>query len=256
MSLANLLLLVIPGAAPFVAQEWGDVKGRVLFVGDKIPENSKVNVTADKNKCLSKGPIYRNELVIDSKTKGVRWVMVWLAPVKDFRNIKADYLPVHPSLKKVPEEVVLRAPCCAFEPRAQAVRSGTTLVFNNRENVSHTLKFNSQNNGVACALLPPGKEHRVGPLAAERFPVSFFCTIHPWMKGWIHVVPHPYFAVTDAQGRFEIKDAPAGRWRLMLWQETSGYIPFRSKNDVGILIDVKPKKTTDVGAVKFVEQKD
>jgi hypothetical protein len=182
--------------------------------------------------------------------------MVWLAPVKNVRDLKADSLPVHPSLRRVPKEAALRAPCCGFEPRVQAVRAGTTLVFSGRGNVPHTLQFHSRNNGVGCSLISQGKEHRVGPLAAERHPVSFCCTIHLWMKGWLGVFPHPYFAVTDSRGRFEIRDAPAGRWRLVLWQEESGYFPFRHKNDVGVIVDVRPKKTTDVGAVKFVEPKD
>src|SRR5687768_17137941 len=128
MSLANLLLLALPGAAPFVPQGWGDIKGRVVFAGDKIPETPKVKVTFDKEHCLSKGPIYKNELVIDPKTKGVRWVLVWLKPVTDFRTVKEDTLPIHPSLKKAPGEVVLRGPCCEFEPRILAMRQGTTLV--------------------------------------------------------------------------------------------------------------------------------
>jgi hypothetical protein len=69
MSLATILLLTIPGAAPPAVGEWGAITGRVVFDGDKIPENPKVNVTSDKNECLSKGPILANKLVIDSKTK-------------------------------------------------------------------------------------------------------------------------------------------------------------------------------------------
>src|SRR5262245_36687706 len=107
MTLTCLLLLAVPGAAQPVVRGWGPTKGKVVFAGDKIPENPKVTVTSDRKVCLSKGPIYKDELVIDAKTKGVRWVMVWLAPVEDFRNVKKDSIPIHPSLKKVPKEAFI-----------------------------------------------------------------------------------------------------------------------------------------------------
>jgi hypothetical protein len=256
MSLTCLLLLSLPGAAPPV-QEWGSLKGQVVFAGDKIPENPKVNVIADRKHCLSKGPIYKDELVIDATSKGVRWVMVWLAPVDDFRNVKKDSIPIHPSLKEVPKEVVLRAPCCVFEPRMLVLRAGSTLVFRNDGAVAHALKFNGRENDPQAVLVRPDKEAKIGPLKAERgAPTTADCPIHPWMKAWVGIFPHPYVAVTDEQGRFEIKDAPAGKWRLVLWQETSGYFPFRNKNDVGVIVHIKGGKTFDVGTVKFKEVTD
>jgi hypothetical protein len=257
MNLANLLLLTIPGAAPFVSQEWGDIKGRVVFVGEKIPENPKVNVFTDKEHCLSKGPIYENKLVIDPKTKGVRWVLVWLTPVKGFRNVKKDSIPIRPSVKQ-PKEVEIRGPRCEFEPRMLAMREGTALVFRRDNKVVHNPKLCHADLAFPGGLFLTDRDLTIDSLKAPRsIPIATgTCTIHPWMRCYVGVFHHPYFAVTDAQGRFEIKDAPAGRWRLVLWQETSGYIPFRSKDDVGILIDVRPKKTTDVGVVKFFEPKD
>lgn len=43
--------------------------------------------------------------------------------------------------------------------------------------------------------------------------------IHPWMQAWVGVMEHPFFAVTDAAGRFEIKGLPAGAYTLEVWHE-------------------------------------
>jgi hypothetical protein len=255
MSMAILVLVSIPCAAPPVVQEWGGVKGQVVFAGKKIPNNPIVNVTTNRDYCQSGGPIHKDELVIDAKTKGVRYVLVWLAPVKDFRKPKAGDLPIHPSLKTVQKEVTLRVPCCRYEPRMLAIRQGTTLVVQG-DKVAYNVKIDGPENVAHNVLIPAEKEARFAKLPASRVPLIVSSQVHPWMKAWVGVFHHPYFAVTDEKGRFEIKDAPAGRWRLVLWQETTGFFPFRRRDDVGVIVEIKAGKTTDVATVKFTEVKD
>jgi len=48
------------------------------------------------------------------------------------------------------------------------------------------------------------------------------CNIHPWMHGYIAVFKHPFFAVTDQEGHFEIKNVPAGNYTIKAWQEKLG----------------------------------
>jgi hypothetical protein len=49
------------------------------------------------------------------------------------------------------------------------------------------------------------------------FPVQ--CDVHPWMKAWIAVMNHPFFAVTGQDGKFEIKNIPAGTYELEAWHD-------------------------------------
>ena len=72
------------------------------------------------------------------------------------------------------------------------------------------------------------------------------CGIHGWMKGFIWVFDNPYFAVTDADGKFEIKNAPSGPVNLVVWQEEAGYGE-GGKN--GKTIQINPDITTDLPAI-------
>jgi hypothetical protein len=255
MSVASLLLLCVPCAAPPVAQEWGDVKGQVLFAGKTVPDNPVIDVRTDRDYCLAGGPIRKDELIVDKKTKGVRYVMVWLAPVKDFRKPKPGDLPIKPSLKTIRKEVTMRIDHCRYDTRMLAIRQGTALVVKG-DKVHDNVRIEGLPGVMHNVLVAAEKQHKFDKLTVCRVPLSVRSSIHPWMKAWVGVFHHPYFAITDEQGRFEITGAPAGRWRLVLWQEAVGYFPFRNKNDVGVIVEIKPGKTTDVGKVKFVEPKD
>ena len=50
------------------------------------------------------------------------------------------------------------------------------------------------------------------------------CSIHPWMKGYVFIIDHPFAAVTKADGSFEITGVPAGKQQLVVWQSTKGYV--------------------------------
>ena len=48
------------------------------------------------------------------------------------------------------------------------------------------------------------------------------CNVHPWMKSYLGVVPHPYFTVTGADGSFELKGLPPGEYTVESWHEKLG----------------------------------
>jgi hypothetical protein len=229
---------------PAPAGRWGTVKGQVVFAG-QLPANPDAEVARDKEHCLSKGPIKQNVLVVNPKNRGVRWVLVWLAPLKGFNN-PANVPPCLPAQNKVPPKLQISASCCAYTPRVLAIREGTTLVFKNKDTVPHNAQFDGGNLGPHVNRLLPAKTGvmEVKDVKARLLPCSYRCAIHPWMKGWIGVFKHPHFAVTDADGKFEIKDAPAGKWRLILWQEKVGFVVQRSPNDRGKIITIKARSTT------------
>jgi hypothetical protein len=52
--------------------------------------------------------------------------------------------------------------------------------------------------------------------------VRFKCDVHGWMAAWVGVLPHPYFAVTAADGSFTLKDVPPGTYTVEAWHERFG----------------------------------
>src|SRR5688572_23677939 len=166
-------------ACPAFAQQWGNIKGKVVWAEDKVPEAPKVNVDKDQNHCLAKGAIQKDELVIDAQTKGVKNVMVWLV-AKDGGKI-----PINPKLAAVPaEKVVIDQPQCLFEPRVTMLRAGQTLVVKNSAPITHNSRITGNNeiNGTINLTIPPGGAIEK-TLKAEKRPMQLACDIHGWMGG-------------------------------------------------------------------------
>jgi hypothetical protein len=252
LALVSLGLLALAGSRVHAqANGWGDIKGQVVWGEEKLPVRPEINVTQDKAHCLMNGPLLaENETyVVDPKTKGVRWAMVWLVDAKDPKNPKAQ-IPIHPGLKNLKmTPVVLDQPCCAFEPHVLGLIEGQTLIAKNSSPKPHNVKIDGGNiNPNLNQLLPPGAMVPVpgwNPTTAGAVPVS--CSIHGWMKCHVRVFNHPYFAVTNEKGEFEIKDAPAGDFRLMIWQPTKGWLAGRT----GMPITIKAKDTLDLGKIEL-----
>jgi len=250
---AALALALAAGSA---RAQWGTIKGQVVFDGP-IPAKKKANVDKEKDHCLAKGEIYVDDYVVDPKTRGVKWVVVWLQDVKG----PTAKLKVHPSLAKPAEKVSIDQPFCQFEPRVLAMREGSTLVVKNSAPVAHNTNIIGGALGPNInPIIPPKSEFVVKQkvLARSRV-IPYSCSIHGWMKGWIWVFNHPYFAVTDEKGNFEIKNAPAGKHRLVVWQESTGWVvgdKGKEPDDKGRAITVPGGKTLNLGKIKLQEAKD
>jgi hypothetical protein len=222
--------------------EWGTIRGQVVWGGAELPAAKTIQVTKDTEHCLAHGPIPDESWVIQKSNKGIRWVFVWLAPAPG-----QPKLPVNPTLAHAPDKPAqLDQPYCRFAPHALALREGQELVVKNSAPIAHNVNWtgglkNPGNN----VILPSGKSQAI-KLVADRIPIQVKCNIHPWMTAWVRVFDHPYFAITDADGNFEIKLAPAGEYRLLVWQESMG---FRggAKGRTGTPVKIQAGGVTDVG---------
>lgn len=126
--------------------------------------------------------------------------------------------------------VVLDQRDCEFVPRVQIARSGATLVLKNSDPVLHVVRLESMSgtNGPAALLTvatPYAGFERDWKLADWREPTLLKASSangHNWMAGYIAVLPHPWAAVTDEDGRFTIRGVPPGTYKLYAWHETLG----------------------------------
>jgi hypothetical protein len=254
-AISLLALLMASPSAP--AQEWGSIKGRVVLDGDKAPPAIALAITKDQQHCLSKGAILSDNWVVNPKNLGLRNVAVWIAVDQDGKANHKGALPIHPELEKIPSDrkrVVMDQPCCKFVPNMVILRKGQDFVGKNSSPIAHSMLIQAGpiKQPVSTAV-PPGGEL---VLAAEKWtpyhlPARVACAIHPWMQAYVLVLAHPYFAVTDEDGNFEIKNVPAGKLRLMGWYEPVGYVILDEgkSGSQGKGISVESGKTLDIGKV-------
>jgi hypothetical protein len=218
-----LLSATVAAAQP---PAWVTVKGQIVLPKDEpVPVRAKIDVKADAKHCLAKGPLLEDKLLVDPKSRGIQNVVVWLRPDNEDAKAKIKAADIHPAdAKRKPQDVVLDQPCCMFTPRVALARAGDTIVVKNTAAINHNFFWTSAENGdFNVNIVPNGKHVFPKPLVAESSPIAYRCTVHPWMSGVVRVFEHPYFAVTDADGKFEIKNAPAGKWRIVYWHETTGF---------------------------------
>ncbi|MGB9465312.1 MAG: plastocyanin/azurin family copper-binding protein, partial [Candidatus Acidiferrum sp.] len=119
------------------------------------------------------------------------------------------------------EHVIIDQRKMSFNPHVVAVQQGTMVDFLNSDPVGHNVYWPSISGNKKLA-------HNLGTWPqGEKKPFQFndlgvaslLCNVHPEMSGYVVIVPTPYFAVTDKDGNFEIKDIPAGKYTLKTWSE-------------------------------------
>jgi hypothetical protein len=215
----RLAFQAVPAA--FVQAGGNTLTGTVTWA-DAVPVMAPLNLgaSADKATCEKKGPVMDETSIVNPKNKGLRDVFVWLEPMEKGAKFT---IPANLAKPATPQ-VVLDQPNCAFIPHALAMREGQMLVAKNTSGIAHNFKWQGIVDGNAGnKLLPPGGEVEI-ELKADRLPITIECNIHPWMKGYVRVYDHPYFAVTDADGKFTIADAPAGACKLKIWHGSKGWL--------------------------------
>jgi len=108
-----------------------------------------------------------------------------------------------------------------FSPHVLAVQQGTTVEFLNSDNVQHNVFWSAvgadKKAGHNMGTWPKGEKR---PYAFEKpGVVPLLCNVHPEMGGFIVVSPTPYFAETDDNGNYAIKDVPDGSYNIAVWHE-------------------------------------
>jgi hypothetical protein len=252
-----------PAAPAQPAEEpvkWSAVRGRVVFEGDPIPKQTPIR---------GANGAYTEDWVVNPANRGVKNVIVWLAPeptpeqlnalktrrLREFPGFKPD--EIHSDLAGAWDRTIyIPIKPIAFVPHVLAMRAGETLTFENYSGGPEVVKYDSDKNGPDRAVVPPGRDGELfrRKMVTERMPIVFESAVTPWLRAYVRVFDHPYFAVTNADGEFEIPYAPVGNLRIFYWQETSGYRN-GAAGRLGEPIKVE-KKVMDLGDVKLKPAKD
>ena len=111
---------------------------------------------------------------------------------------------------------------CWFVPRVVGIQTGQVLKVINSDPVTHNIHPQPQTNREWNHSQGPGDPPIERKFTQPEVMIPVKCNIHSWMHAWIGVLPHPYFAVSNTAGVFQIPNLPPGTYTIAAWQEKLG----------------------------------
>jgi len=185
------------------------VRGSVRFEG-KAPAAKAISMAADPS-CAKQhpSPAMAQEVMADAKGD-LQNVIVFVSEGLGDRTFEAPSQPA-----------VVEQKGCLYEPHVLAVRANQTLEVVNDDPTSHNIHPVPANNREWNKAEPPGTKLDEA-FAREEIAIPVKCNVHPWMRGYIAVFKHPYFAVTGKDGGFDLSNLPAGTYTIKAWHEKLG----------------------------------
>jgi plastocyanin len=185
----------------------GSIKGSVRYAGAPI-EKKKTAVTIDQYIC---GKEKEPEDLLLSSANGIRNAVVSLQNVPAHAKREWNFPPAKMDQKQ-----------CAFAPRVVIVPAGGTVEFLNSDRLLHNVRGAGKENPPFNRAQPHARSISFTFKQPEILRVD--CDLHSWMRGWVVVAEHPFYAVTNEQGEFTLPDVPPGKYTLQVWQESLGNV--------------------------------
>jgi hypothetical protein len=199
---------------PEAKGEPGSLAGKVTVTGSfspLAPLIAKGTSEKDGMYCAADMDIPNEKLVV--KDGGVANVVIYMDKVpKPLTRLPAPEKPI-----------VFDQENCTFKPRVLLCRTGQQVrIWNSDGAVHNTLTRPKKNTGFNSSVNPmdrTGDNAQIVYKKPESQPFEVACSFHGWMKAYHLPLDHPFAAVTAADGTFEIKDIPPGKYRFKIWHE-------------------------------------
>jgi plastocyanin len=182
----------------------GTIRGRIRFEG-KLPAPKVISLEADPE-CAKLHP---GGSITETGEVGNAFVYL-----KAGLEGKKFATPAEP--------VVIDQKGCWFAPRVIGIQTGQTLKVTNSDPVTHNIHPQPQRNRDWNQSQAPEDPPLSRKFAAPEIMIPVKCNVHNWMRAWIGVLDHPYFAVTRPDGSFELRNVPPGSYTVAIWQERLG----------------------------------
>jgi len=203
----------------------GTVKGQAVWKGS-IPKLPPLKVFADLDGCGTQVP--SPALRIDPATNGLQEVLVYLERVERGKTAAAAY-PLR--MGKGATHPTGRA--CQFEQQMiPFVRTAEVALINFEPILHNPHLFNDKQSLFNIAMPTANREIAATLVRARGVGLRLQCDVHVHMNAWAAAFDHPYFAVTDEQGRFEIAGIPPGSYTLVAWHPGFNIVKFSSSRPV------------------------
>ena len=163
--------------------------------------------------------------VVDINDKPIQDIIVYLVPLDSQILDVTNQLPV----------VIYQADK-AFTPYASVIQKGSSLSFNNKDDITHHIYSVASKNHFSFRI-KSGKTIDIEPLT-EPGKVIMGCNIHDWMSGYLLVVDTPLFSKTKRNGETNIEVPALGRYKLIIWHPEISDVNQSVTKDITVTEDV------------------
>ena len=201
------------------ASKLGAISGKVKFNGDK-PVMKTLSMDAVPQCARQHPEPVKSEEIVVNTNGTLRNTFIWIkggAPEAKFDT------PVN--------IVGLDQKGCVYSPHVIAVMVDQGVEFTNSDPTNHNIHPMPSANAEWNESQPPGGEKKLKKFSKPETMIPVKCNIHPWMKAYVNVSPHPYFALSGDDGSYIIKGLPAGEYTLEAVHERLGKLETRVKVD-------------------------
>ncbi len=118
-----------------------------------------------------------------------------------------------------PQTAVLSQKNCMYEPHVMALMTGQPFAVQNNDPTMHNVHPMPKRNRQWSNSQPAGSAPLRSVFSRPEMAMPVLCNVHPWMRAYVFVFDHPYFAVTSKDGSFALNDLPPGTYTIEAWQE-------------------------------------
>lgn len=187
------------------------ISGRVTFAGTR-PTNPRIDMRAEPA-CQNESPAPPTVETVVVNANGT------LANV--FVYVKAG-LPAGAKYQAAAAPVVLDQAGCRYHPHVLGIMVGQNLEILNSDSVPHSIKAKATKNQPFTLSQPSAGRKTRRTFSVPEVMVALECNFHGWMHAFLGVLPHPFYAVTGADGSFRLMGLPPGTYTIEAWHETYG----------------------------------
>jgi hypothetical protein len=241
------MLFIVIGLLAAVPPQAARLKGMVIY-NRTAPAPQPLAVSRDRSKMCREVP---NETLLIHKKGGLQNVLVFIA------NIKPESLP--------PLELDLATSACRFQPHVLALGVGGQLTIRNGDPFLQSVHAQLSEfvpgwdkNSTLDIFTKSEKAYfnfafpKQGDVTVQKMATPGLIRLrsdagYDWMSGYILVMPHRYFAITNIEGKFELPELPSERYDMVMWHEKLGVkrqiVDVNAKGKNELLIRWFPEET-------------
>ena len=194
-----------PAATPIDPATVATVSGTVKYDGS-APKPGKIDMSQD---AACKGDNMAETMVVNGGDLANVFVYV-----KDGLGDRTFDVPK--------DSVTIDQKGCQYHPHVLGVMTGQNVEIKNDDQTTHNIHPTPKDNREWNESQPPSAAPIEKSFAREEIMLPVKCNQHPWMKMYVNVVKSPFYAVTDKDGKYEIKGLPPGTYTLAFVQEKLG----------------------------------